>query len=289
MSDFSNQLIVPESRPLDPAILHILTVVDTISSEQMCPYLVIGATARDLLLYHVFGIPTTRATRDVDFAIAAEDWNVFSKLRAALLATGNFKTDRAEHRLLLKAPRGATDIPIDLIPFGGVAENDMISWPPQGETAMIVAGFEDAFLAAVRVQVAPKVSVPLVSLAGLAILKIFAWQDRQATDKDALDLYRLITTYADAGNTDRLYDSEPALLDESGFDLEIAGAALLGRDAGRIASRSTLDRLRALLTQVTFVDRLTDRIRTSRWPFEPEQANRIHTLLSTFNAHILRQ
>jgi predicted nucleotidyltransferase len=65
-------------------------------------------------------------------------------------------------------------------------------------------------------------SVTTVS-AGLAILKIFAWQDRQATDKDALDLYRLMTTYADAGNTDRLYDSEPALLDESGFDLEIAG------------------------------------------------------------------
>jgi predicted nucleotidyltransferase len=105
MSDFSNQLIVPESRPLDPAILYILTVVDTISSEQMCPYLVIGATARDLLLYHVFGITTTRATRDADFAIEAEDWNAFSKLRAALLATGNFETDRAEHRLLLKAPR----------------------------------------------------------------------------------------------------------------------------------------------------------------------------------------
>jgi len=65
MSSFSNPLTVHEDRPLDPAILHILTAVDQVATEQRCLYIVVGATARDLLLYHVFGIPAMRATQYV--------------------------------------------------------------------------------------------------------------------------------------------------------------------------------------------------------------------------------
>ena len=176
-------------------------VVDRVTSEQECPYILVGATARDLLLYHVFEIPAMRATQDVDFAIAVENWEIFQKLRTALLATDHFETGRVEHRLLFKAPNGKPEIPIDLIPFGGVAEDDTIVWPPERDTVMTVAGFEDALAASVRVQVDPMFSLPVVSLAGLAILKVFAWQDRKTNDKDALDLHRVIATYADAGNS----------------------------------------------------------------------------------------
>jgi predicted nucleotidyltransferase len=289
MSSFSNPLIVSESRPLDPAILHILMVVDRVASEQACPYIVIGATARDLLLYHVFGIPAMRASQDVDFAIAVEDWSRFQELRAALLATNHFEAGRVEHRLFLKAGGGRTAIPIDLIPFGGVAEGDRIVWPSERDTVMTIAGFEDALAASVRIQVDAEFSLPVVSLAGLAVLKIFAWQDRKTNDKDALDLYRVITTYTDAGNLDRLYDSEMRLLEEFGYDLELAGAALLGRDVREIASRSTLERLRPLLTSVDFINTLAEQIRVSRWPLRPEQLVRIHSLLSAFSDYVFRQ
>jgi predicted nucleotidyltransferase len=92
MSSFSNPLTVPEDRPLDPAILHILIVVDGVAAKQGCPYIVVGATARDLLLYHVFGIPAMRATQDVDFAIAVENWEQFQKLRTALLGRVSVNT-----------------------------------------------------------------------------------------------------------------------------------------------------------------------------------------------------
>src|SRR5260370_39420736 len=150
---------------------------------------------------------------------------------SALLATDHFAPSRVEHRLFLKTPQGTTKIPIDLIPFGGVAEGDTIAWPPDRDTVMTVAGFEDALAASVQVQVNATLSLPVVSLAALAILKLFAWQDRKTNDKDALDLYRVISTYADAGNTDRLYDSEISLLELLNYDLELAGAALAGRDA----------------------------------------------------------
>ena len=94
------------------------------------PYIVVGATARDLLLFHVFGIPVTRATADVDFAVAMDSWERFSELRAALLASGHFREGKMEHRVYLKALSVKDEIPVDLIPFGGVAEADVIHWPP---------------------------------------------------------------------------------------------------------------------------------------------------------------
>jgi predicted nucleotidyltransferase len=94
------------------------------------------------------------------------------------------RQDKYDQRISLK---GTTKIPIDLIPFGGVAEGDTIAWPPDRDTVITVAGFEDALAASVQVQVNATLSLPVVSLAALAILKLFAWQDRKTNDKDALD------------------------------------------------------------------------------------------------------
>jgi predicted nucleotidyltransferase len=287
MSSFSNPLIVSEDRPLDPSILHILTVVDRVAAEQECPYVIVGATARDLLLYHVFGIPPMRATQDVDFAIAVENWEKFQHLSTALLATDHFAPSRVEHRLFLKTPQGTTKIPIDLIPFGGVAEEDQIAWPPARDTVMTVAGFEDALAASVQVQVSATLSLPVVSLAALAILKLFAWQDRKTSDKDALDLYLVIFTYADAGNIDRLYDSEIALLEQVNYDLELAGAALVGRDGRQLSSRATLEKVLTIFTPADFTDALAEHIRASRWPLEPQQLSRVRTMLLTYRAYLL--
>lgn len=265
--------------------LHSLRTPQHENVYPRCPYIVVGATARDLLLYHVFGIPAMRATQDVDFAIAVENWEKFQNLRTALLATDHFAPSGVEHRLFLKTPQGITTIPIDLIPFGGVAEDDRIAWPPERDTVMTVAGFEDALAASVQVQVNATLSLPVVSLAALTILKLFAWQDRK-TNKDALDLYRVISTYTDAGNTDRLYDSEISLLEQANYDLELAGAALAGRDARQLSSPVTLTRLSTLLTS-DFMDALAERIRASRWLLEPEQLPRIRTMLLTFSEHLL--
>jgi predicted nucleotidyltransferase len=44
--------------------------------------LLVGATARDLLLVHVFEQPVRRATLDVDFAVALASWEQFEALKA---------------------------------------------------------------------------------------------------------------------------------------------------------------------------------------------------------------
>jgi predicted nucleotidyltransferase len=282
MNSFLNPYTVDKSRPVDSVTLHILSVVNRVAAELGLPYIVVGATARDLLLFHVFGIPVTRATADVDFAVAVDSWERFSGLRAALLASGHFREGKMEHRVYRKAPSVKDEIPVDLIPSGGVAEADVIHWPPDRETVMAVVGFEDAIVAAVHVQVDPDLTIPVASLAGIAVLKLFAWHDRRTNDKDALDLYRVISSYADAGNFDRLFDAETHFLEQADHDIEFAGAALLGFDARQLCSPGTLAKVRELLLLPNFVETLAERIRISKWPLQPEQLSRILSVLLRF-------
>ena len=55
MSVFSNQLFISPERPVDPLTLSILELIDRLLRDAKIRYMLVGATARDLLLYHVFG------------------------------------------------------------------------------------------------------------------------------------------------------------------------------------------------------------------------------------------
>jgi predicted nucleotidyltransferase len=88
------------------------------------------------------------------------------------------------------------------------------------------------------------------------VLKLFAWHDRRTNDKDALDLYPVITSYADAGDFDRLHHEEVQFLEQAEHDIEFAGAALLGLDARQHCSPGTLANVGDLLALPNFVEML---------------------------------
>jgi len=196
------------------------------------PLVLVGAAARDVLLVHAYGAEPQRATEDTDLALAVRDWDTFLRAREALVASGVFTAEGPAHRLWFG------DQQVDIIPFGGVERNDRsIAWPPQGAEVMNVSGFAEALATAVSVRLPGGVSFDVASLPALALLKVWAWQDRKYTapGKDAADLWEFLRYYADAGNQDRLYGSEgEAALATFGFDVQKAGAWLLGRDAREV-------------------------------------------------------
>lgn len=53
----------------------------------------------------------------------------------------------------------------------------------------------------------------------------------------------LVSRYADAGNTDRLYGDEFALLEAYDHDPDVAGAALLARDVAAIVPPTVRDQI----------------------------------------------
>lgn len=79
------------------------------------------------------------------------------------------------------------------------------------------------------------------------ILKLFAWVDRKHEKRDAPDILKILADYADAGNEDPLYADELPLLEAAGFDVPIAGAHLVGKDARRIASQETVASIAEIL------------------------------------------
>lgn len=252
-------LYVLPDRPVDPLAVSVMRAIDAVAKELHLPYFLVGAMARDVLLGHVLGPNPGRATRDLDVAFALEDWEQFQQIQDRLIAGGRFVVVRGvAHRLLFNPDGGAPRYIVDVIPFGGVEQpTRTIAWPPDMHTIMHVAGFSDALQTAPLVQVAPDLTIHIASLPGLALLKLFAWQDRGLDDaRDAIDLATLCRHYAEAGNLDRVYDEAIIALASVGFDIELAGAWLLGKDTAVTASPQTRVQLRALLSDARVSERL---------------------------------
>ncbi|MDT7806361.1 MAG: hypothetical protein QOJ70_174 [Acidobacteriota bacterium] len=152
-----------------------------------------------------------------------------------------------EHRLLSDELSAI----IDLVPFGEIENpKGVVAWQPDFTTRMSTLGFREAWQTSVRVRLAEDLEVAVASPAGLALLKLVAWDDRHY-QRDAQDLGLLLSTYIDAGNAERLYGEQAEhadLLDDPEFDYEHASARILGRDMAMIMSgesRSIIERVLA--------------------------------------------
>jgi predicted nucleotidyltransferase len=245
-------------RPVDPITIDILREVAAAAAVDGIDHMLVGATARDVLLTHVFGLEVRRATHDVDFAVAVKDWEQFDALRAGLLACQTFKEGgRTKQRLYYQGDKGEYGYHLDLVPFGAISNGSSeIAWPPDLKTIMNVVGYEDVLAAAELVEFSPGFIQKVVSIAGLAILKIVAWSDRGRDDpKDAQDLVFIMDSYAVAGNFDRVYEEE-GVIEAGDHDPDIAGVYLLGLDIRKVASANTLDVLKQI------IDRDFDRLLT---------------------------
>lgn len=289
MTDSSSPHFIQPAKPGDPFTCRVLRLIDHAAVAFGSRYFVAGAAARDLMLANAFGLRPGRATRDIDFGIALENWDQFQTLKHRLMESNQFEAAPADaHRLFWKGAGGAAVTPIDIIPFGGVtSENKTIAWPPRRDVVMNVAGFEEALESSVQMRIEDDLVVRVASIPGLAVLKLIAWQDRRnENNKDAADLHRLIADYADAGNLDRIYDEELPLLEAAGYDLELVGAQLLGRDAARICQQETRHQISAVLSSHRLIDQLIRQMNQTGFD-EEVQAERISNLLKRFSDSFL--
>lgn len=227
------------SGKIDPPTVAIFDAVGSVTGELGMPYVVVGASARDLVLHYGHGVPLQRATRDVDFAIEVPDWAAFHVLKNKLVDQG-FRTGKSQHRLY-----SPNDVIVDLVPFGKVEdENASIAWPPKGETVMNVLGFQEACDHAewVRVQDEPVLDIPVATPAGMVLLKLIAWTDR-ASDmrrKDAVDIAYLLSMYERIPKIqDALYGERSDIMNRYDWDITQSSAYLLGEHSLGIAQEQT--------------------------------------------------
>ncbi|MGN6388723.1 MAG: hypothetical protein ACTHL1_04365 [Burkholderiaceae bacterium] len=102
--------------PLDPTALEILRAMTDEAASAGIECMIVGATARDILLTHVFGIPARRATHDVDFAVAIENWDQFEQMKSRLAARKGFEpSSRMKQRLYYLGDEKEHGHPLDLV------------------------------------------------------------------------------------------------------------------------------------------------------------------------------
>ena len=237
--DLSNRL------PADQ--VNIIRQVVRAATNEGLGLFIVGAQARDLLIQYVYDLPVHRATNDIDFGVVVARWDEFTKLRDALVAIKDFQThETMKQRLICK-----NGLLIDLVPFGDIEEvSGQIAWPPDFSVVMSTVGFREAYDNSIEVRIADDLIVRVASLAGLALMKIVAWDERRF-ERDAQDLGLIMRHYLDAGNQDRVYTEQGDCFDllNEEFDYEKASARVLGRDVGRLLTATSRPRFERVLSQ----------------------------------------
>ena len=236
------------SGKVDRETVEVLAAIDSHAGASSTAYFLIGAAARDIIFSGLYNIPSGRTTFDIDLAVQLASWDEYHQLFARLIESGDFHPDkRMSHRLIHKE-----GTPVDIVPFGEIAEAQVLHWPPEGSISMSVLAFKEAHehSLVVRLRSHPPLDVHVCAPSALALLKLLAWADQpHSRGKDAVDLQLLLSRYLDVGNFDRLSGPERDIVQQPGFDYEKAGAQLLGRDAAKIISGKLREKVLSLLNQ----------------------------------------
>jgi predicted nucleotidyltransferase len=259
------------SGKIDQQTVAVLSVVKKVADSLTIPFFVVGASARDIILNHCYGLKTPRMTKDIDLGVEVASWQQFNQLRESLLSTGKVSPTSKLHSLKFDS------VLIDIVPFGAITdERRRISWPPEHEIIMSLVGFKEAYEYSLTVRLSsnPELDIQLPTLPGLALMKLISWKDGYPErQRDAEDLLVIMQKYEKAGNFDRLYEKERSLLEEESFDTRYASIRLLGRDMAIMAEPFTLDTIRTILEaetgQLSQYRLVTDMIK-SRFDFDPE-------------------
>lgn len=233
---------------VDPATHFIYRHIGEAAMEVGADWLVVGATARDMIYHVAFGTPIKRATKDIDFGIRVADWDMYSRLTNLLVDKFNFTYTKSTHRLNLPDSK----LWLDIIPFGDIAgTDDKYSWPGEPDKEISVLGFAEALRTAISCQLSdkPTLDVKVVHPAILIVLKIVSWCDRKHFKKtDAQDVAYALHHYGKLDNNElRIYD-DPNIYEHE-YELDTIGARLAGRDMVYLAPGKTLDFVRKLIIE----------------------------------------
>jgi predicted nucleotidyltransferase len=209
----------------------IIEIVSEAARLRNIDFLLIGAYARNIFLKNKPDVPIPRYTYDVDVACQVKDWSEYHALLEILIDKYAFKNDaRKRHRLLF----GKDNAPLDVIPFGGIENEDgEIFWPPDFDACINVRGFRAALFSADEVEIG-KTSVKVIKPSLFALLKLVSYLEDNSRTKDLKDFYFMASQYFDIIDANsRIYaDNAPDadILEKDEFDWTVAGAELIGRD-----------------------------------------------------------
>lgn len=206
------------------------------------PLHVVGATARDVMMKLLCEDEVRRRTNDLDVAIALQNWSDFDRVKEKL-EQNHFKKVKDKQKFFYKGEANDNDFEVDVVPFGNIAVNEQICWPPEGNPVMSVRCFNDVMAHSMDVSVDDEITFKIAPLYGQFLIKFDTWIDRHAkTDKDAVDMFYFLNSYYrvkvmnDSMPPDEIYVSD----DDKEPTYEVLSARWLAYDISKILSTEHL-------------------------------------------------
>ena len=236
-----------ETVEVDESMLEVLASFSAAAEGVKATWLIIGATARIILLEQIYGWPQGIGTQDIDFAVQVGDWDHYQHLCEYITKNDVFEAERKP----TKRFRTKENMVFDLVPYGGVEnEVNQVFWPPDNDDVMTVRGFESAAKDAVPVIVNQELMVQVVSPRGLCALKFFAWEERhqQHPGRDAKDIAYLYKHIESLYAPDKLFSNYPRAVEVADYNIQNAGHYQLGYDAAELITDEEQDFLIELLS-----------------------------------------
>lgn len=189
-------------------------------------FIVVGATARDIIA-KINNLPLSkRSTSDVDFGIMINSWSELEKLREEFRGNSKIKASSTDKNLVRYY---VNEIPIDIVPFGDIENDGSITFPPTYESIMTVTGYKEALGTAITYSVGCH-TIKVLSPEMFIALKILAWNDNRERKKDLIDIHYILENYPriDPDTHEYLYDHHIDIIEHFEHDLSIATIALIG-------------------------------------------------------------
>lgn len=179
----------------DDWLYYTIIALSQCMAKHGLPLFVVGARARDIAMKLLKCDMPKRRTEDLDVAIAIADWHCFDVI-SQTLTNNHFKRYGKTHKFFYKGEKDDIDYEVDIVPFGDVAEDEKICWPPEGNPIMSVRCFKDVMSKAVTVSIDDNIDIKIAPLCGQFLIKLDTWNDRKdLTDKDAEDMLFILKHY----------------------------------------------------------------------------------------------
>ncbi len=225
-----------------PEISEIFSALERGFEKFGLDFFLAGAMAKDIWMLGIHEKTTGRITRDIDMAVLISNRKKYSELKNYLIAHEGFTPSKENAFALIweNKLKGKMITPVDLMPFGDIADADgKVTIEGFGFTSIELPGFQEIFETGLpEMELGGKHKFKVCTLPGIVILKLIAWDDRpEMRKKDIIDISEILEHYFDM-TADEIYDSYSSLFDWENSSLPQISATVLGMKMREIAARN---------------------------------------------------
>ncbi len=194
-------------------------------------FYLVGATARDVWMKGFHDLPPKRATSDIDIGIMIRESSEFDELKSYLIEKEGFVSTKSNEFVLIWKDKSQ----VDLIPFGDLEREGIVTVKGTGFTSMNVEGFKEVYEHASEEIITEDQRFKVCTLPGIVILKLIAWDDRQEVRRDDIDdIAEIIKNYFHL-NDEVIFEQHSDLFKDD-IELDEVASQFLGRELGKIIS-----------------------------------------------------